>query len=34
MQYRVATVEDIKSVLKLHVKYQVETIKEEDKKDV
>ena len=33
MQYRVAKVGDIESVLKLHSKYQVDTIKEEDKKD-
>ena len=33
MRYRVAKVEDIESVLELHSKYQVDTIKEEDKKD-
>ena len=33
MEYRVAKLEDIESVLKLHSKYQVDTIKEEDKKD-
>lgn len=33
MQYRVAKVDDIESVLKLHSKYQVDSIKEEDKKD-
>jgi hypothetical protein len=33
MKYRVAKVEDIEAVLALHKKYQVDTIKEEDKKD-
>ena len=33
MEYRVARVEDIESVLELHFKYQVDSIKEEDKKD-
>ena len=33
MRYRVAKVEDIESVLELHFKYQVDSIKEEDKKD-
>lgn len=33
MKYRIAVVEDIPSVLELHAKYQVSTIKEEDKKD-
>lgn len=33
MTYRVAKLEDIKNVLALHFKYQVDSIKEEDKKD-
>jgi len=33
MKYKVAELKDIQSVLKLHSKYQVDTIKEEDKKD-
>lgn len=33
MIYRIATVEDIGSVLELHFKYQVDSIEEEDKKD-
>jgi hypothetical protein len=33
MQYKVAKVEDIEAVLALHRKYQVDTIKEEDKID-
>lgn len=33
MQYKVATVEDIESILTLHAKYQIDTINEEDKKD-
>jgi len=33
MIYRVAKTEDIVKVLQLHAKYQVDTIKEEDKKD-
>ena len=33
MHYKVATVEDIGATLALHAKYQVDTIKEEDKKD-
>ena len=33
MKYKIAIVDDIESVLKLHSKYQVDTIKEEDKKD-
>lgn len=33
MEYRVARLGDIESVLKLHIKYQADTIKEEDKKD-
>ena len=33
MTYKIAKVEDIPSVLELHAKYQVSTIKEEDKKD-
>ncbi|MDQ7085981.1 MAG: hypothetical protein Q9M36_14185 [Sulfurovum sp.] len=33
MPYKIATLEDIDATLKLHAKYQVHTIKEEDKKD-
>ena len=33
MIYRVATLEDIEKVLELHFRYQVDSIKEEDKKD-
>jgi len=33
MRYRLATTQDIAKVLQLHAKYQVDTIKEEDKKD-
>ena len=33
MTYKVAKIEDISKVLDLHAKYQVSTIKEEDKKD-
>jgi predicted GNAT family N-acyltransferase len=33
MQYKIATIDDIKSTLKLHAKYQLDTISEEDKKD-
>ena len=33
MRYRIATLEDIPKILQLHAKYQVDTIKEEDKKD-
>ena len=33
MEYRVAKVEDIEKVLELHFRYQVDSIKEEDKKD-
>jgi hypothetical protein len=33
MIYRDATIDDIESVLELHFKYQVDSIKEEDKKD-
>jgi len=33
MEYKIATVEDIDATLKLHAKYQLDTIKEEDKKD-
>ena len=33
MEYKLATLEDIEATLKLHAKYQVDTIKEEDKKD-
>lgn len=33
MEYRVAKVEDIEGILELHAKYQIDSIKEEDKKD-
>jgi len=33
MEYKVATLEDIEATLKLHAKYQIDSIKEEDKKD-
>ena len=33
MEYKVATLADIDATLKLHAKYQVDSIKEEDKKD-
>ena len=33
MEYKVATVEEIEATLRLHAKYQVDTIAEEDKKD-
>jgi len=33
MEYRVATINDIEATLKLHAKYQIDTIDEEDKKD-
>ena len=33
MEYKIATVEDIEATLKLHAKYQIDSIKEEDKKD-
>jgi len=33
MQYKIAEFSDIKATLKLHAKYQIDTIKEEDKKD-
>ena len=33
MQYKVATIDDIESTLKLHAKYQLDTISDEDKKD-
>jgi hypothetical protein len=33
MEYKIATLDDIEAVLKLHAKYQIDTIKEEDKKD-
>ena len=33
MQYKIATLEDIDATLRLHAKYQVDTILEEDKKD-
>ena len=33
MEYKIATLADIAATLKLHAKYQVDSIKEEDKKD-
>ena len=33
MEYKIATLDDIEATLKLHAKYQVDTIAEEDKKD-
>jgi len=33
MQYKVAELSDIDATLKLHAKYQIDTIREEDKKD-
>ena len=33
MHYKIATLDDIEATLKLHAKYQVNSIKEEDKKD-
>ena len=33
MQYKIATLDDIEATLKLHAKYQIDTIDEEDKKD-
>ena len=33
MTYKTATLDDIEATLKLHSKYQIDTIKEEDKKD-
>jgi len=33
MEYKIATLEDIEATLRLHAKYQVDTIAEEDKKD-
>ncbi len=33
MEYKIAELSDIKATLKLHAKYQVDSIKEEDKKD-
>ena len=33
IEYKIATFEDIETTLKLHKKYQIDTIKEEDKKD-
>ena len=33
MEFKIAQISDIENVLKLHSKYQVDTIKEEDKKD-
>ena len=33
MQFKIAQIEDIENILKLHAKYQLATIKEEDKKD-
>ena len=33
MNFKIANVQDIEKVLKLHFRYQVDSIKEEDKKD-
>ena len=33
MQYKIATLKDVDGVLELHFKYQIDSIKEEDKKD-
>ncbi|MBA1419900.1 MAG: GNAT family acetyltransferase [Epsilonproteobacteria bacterium] len=33
MEYKIATLDDIEAALKLHAKYQIDSIKEEDKKD-
>jgi len=33
MEYKIATLDDIEATLKLHAKYQIDSIKEEDKKD-
>jgi len=33
LEYKIATLEDIEATLKLHAKYQIDTIKEDDKKD-
>ncbi len=33
MQLKIADLNDIEATLKLHAKYQIDTIKEEDKKD-
>ncbi len=33
MRCKIATIEDIEATLKLHAKYQIDTIKEEDKRD-
>lgn len=33
MQYKLAQIEDIEKVLELHFKYQIDTIRQEDKKD-
>jgi len=33
MIYKIADINDIEATLKLHAKYQVDSIKEEDKKD-
>lgn len=33
MHYKIATIDDIAEVLELHSKYQIDSIKEEDKKD-
>ncbi len=33
MEYKIATLSDIEATLKLHAKYQIDSIKEEDKKD-
>jgi len=33
MKYKIATIGDIDAILKLHAKYQIDSIREEDKKD-
>ena len=33
MEYKIAQIEDIEKVLELHFKYQIDTIRQEDKKD-
>ena len=33
MEYKIAQIKDIEKVLELHSKYQIDSIKQEDKKD-
>ena len=33
MEYKIAQIEDIEKVLELHSKYQIDSIRQEDKKD-